>query len=1048
MGTLDLKKWLLGSTLLIGASAVAFAPAAYAQGVSSDGVAVIDSDDEDEADDDDQDTVVVTGSRIKRDGFSSASPIQVIDGELARDIGLIDAADLVQQSNVAQGQQIDLGLSSSAGLAVQDNISGPGAANLNLRGLNANRTLVLVNGRRLAPSGVRGAPSGQDVNLIPGSLIERVEILLDGASSIYSSDAVAGVANYILRSEFDGVEFDAFYTYPELGGGEAGQQQVYTGTFGVSNDRAFLSAAIEYSQIQNVTREQFGDFYEAFDTCSRTFMRGASGTIYDERCGNGTIGAGVLQSPFGFLIFDENANEPGLPPGYRRAVINAQTLFPSSTDLLIHPENQDDSISPDFRRTTAYLTGEYDLYALGNASAYFEGSYAFRETTDVGSGQDSIPIPGAYPLNPFNDVLPEDIAAVNLFFTSQVTTETDVDQSRVTFGLKGDNQFFNKIGDLNDWTYDGYISYSRSEGTDLITGLLAGDRVIRTLEGTTEDPNSGALTCDPLVLDDDFSGGFPSFPCFVADFFDPFFIANGRFEDEQLNRYFFPTRFSRTVLQQTLINGFTTGNLAKLPAGNLAAVIGFEFREDEIETQVDRAASGNELVNDFIDLGANGRRSLIEIFGEVEIPLIADKRLAEELTINLSGRWTEEENFGAQMTYKVNAIYAPTDWLTFRGTYGTSFRAPDVGEQFGSNVADFSSLRGAGDPCLTPGIAFEAVDSDNDPNTPVDRIYNPDLDPRDPELLRQCREGGGPNGFVGVDPTNFGVQGAGTNNLVFLGVGTLVTEGASQNLSPETSTASTAGFVIDKNNIGPLDAFSFSATYFDILIEDEVVELGENFIINDCYDAVGGLDTDTCSLFTRDANTGFITQVDNLLINQDSRSTRGVDMALQLQEEFSLPKFKQPFDFTLIGNVTRVLEQEELLGTPGAATLDDDLGEHGNPRWRGNVTGILGYDNWNFLWRTRYVDSTYESNVDPIDEDTSFFSPCLQAGETACEFYDTAEPYFVHDLTAAYRGDGFALRAGINNVEDEQPPLANVPFRGVGYDIGGRTYFFNVTKAF
>ncbi|MEO0691196.1 MAG: TonB-dependent receptor plug domain-containing protein, partial [Pseudomonadota bacterium] len=144
--------------------------------------------------------ITVTGSRIVRDTYSSISPLQVISTENQQAIGAFDPAQILQRSEAAAGLQIDatfLGF-------VLDN--GPGSQTINLRGLGAERTLVLVNGRRASPGGVGGAPTQPSINLIPATLVDRFDLLLDGASSVYGSDAVAGVANVILRKDFDGVE--------------------------------------------------------------------------------------------------------------------------------------------------------------------------------------------------------------------------------------------------------------------------------------------------------------------------------------------------------------------------------------------------------------------------------------------------------------------------------------------------------------------------------------------------------------------------------------------------------------------------------------------------------------------------------------------------------------------------------------------------------------------------------------------------------------------------------------------------------------------------
>ena len=161
------------------------------------------------------DEIVVTGSRIRRDEFTSAAPVQIIDGQVSRELGLIDTAALLQSATQATGTQID----STFTAFVVDN--GPGAAQINLRGLGVQRVLVLLNSRRVAPGGVGGAPTSPDISTIPNVMIDRIELLLDGASSIYGSDAVAGVANVIMRKDFEGFEFEGIFEETDhTGGGE------------------------------------------------------------------------------------------------------------------------------------------------------------------------------------------------------------------------------------------------------------------------------------------------------------------------------------------------------------------------------------------------------------------------------------------------------------------------------------------------------------------------------------------------------------------------------------------------------------------------------------------------------------------------------------------------------------------------------------------------------------------------------------------------------------------------------------------------------------
>ncbi|WP_350606427.1 TonB-dependent receptor plug domain-containing protein [Pseudoalteromonas sp. MER144-MNA-CIBAN-0113] len=161
-------------SLLLGS--VAIAPSVFAQDEKKSDVEL-----EEEA----PERIVVTGSRIRKAEFSNASPIQIINGDLSREMGLFDAGSMLQSTSQAAGTQID----NTFGGFVLDN--GPGAATIGFRGLGAERTLVLINGRRMAPAGVGGAPTSPDLNLIPGVMVERVENLFDGASTVYGSDAVA-----------------------------------------------------------------------------------------------------------------------------------------------------------------------------------------------------------------------------------------------------------------------------------------------------------------------------------------------------------------------------------------------------------------------------------------------------------------------------------------------------------------------------------------------------------------------------------------------------------------------------------------------------------------------------------------------------------------------------------------------------------------------------------------------------------------------------------------------------------------------------------------
>ena len=205
---------------------------------------------QDDSVDDDEvvDEVTVTGSRLKRSTYTSISPLQIITSEVSREVGLIDPADILKNSTASAGQNLDLTFNGFV-----NPVNGPGGTTVNLRALGASRTLVLINGRRVAPSGVEGAPSAPDLSLIPQGLVQQYEILLDGASSVYGSDAVAGVTNVILRKDFEGLEFEVFNSTPDQSGGLSNTLSL---TWGKNFDRGFFGIGVEYEDNEEVTLGQ------------------------------------------------------------------------------------------------------------------------------------------------------------------------------------------------------------------------------------------------------------------------------------------------------------------------------------------------------------------------------------------------------------------------------------------------------------------------------------------------------------------------------------------------------------------------------------------------------------------------------------------------------------------------------------------------------------------------------------------------------------------------------------------------------------------------
>ena len=1027
MATLNFRKFLMSASVLVWASTLALTPQAFAQ----------EEEEEEETESAEIEEIVTTGSRIVRDTFSSISPLQVIDGETSRDLGLVDTSELLRQTTVVQGQQITTGLSTSAGILTD---SGPGSATASLRGLDAGRTLVMVNGRRLAPAGVGGAPSNPDLNLVPGTLIDRVDVLLDGASSVYGSDAVAGVVNIILRNDFDGLQLDAYKAWTGLDNA-GGDQGVFSATWGVNNDRGFVGFAAEYTKTNGFAEGDLAGFYSPYDgDCRSRIFEGASGQVYTDSC-SGSFGAGALTGgALGFAGYDGTTQLPGYPPGFFQIPIGADLLTSGSVNgaaLLLWPEELDAAFAPDFSRTTIFSVGEYAPGWYGDATPYFEASWSSRKTATNTAGQGRVRVPGDYALGNFGGV------SGTMYYQSRFIQDTEVSQTRLTGGIKGDLPFMD-VGSLSGWTYDAYVSYSRSNGADAIEGIPYFPRLEQTLSNTRFDEATGEFVCDPRTV----PGEGQQVTCRPLNFFDPTFILTGRFPNSDDNAYLFPNRITNTIVEQAIGQGFVTGELFDLPWGGPAsAVLGIEYRDDKIETKTDAGASGGDFFGFFSDPGSNGTRWLREAFTELDLPLVLDRTSCQRVVAQPCRSLDRGGILRRRNHLSRPGPVRSGHWLRFRGTVGTSFRAPNLGEQFGGQVIGFAA---ASDPCRVPGIAVPFVDHDNDPDTPEVRLYNPDLDTRDQDVLDNCRNGGGPFGLEPTNPEALGTRGLGTPSPIFFGAPTQVASGSNPDLKAETSTAETFGLVFEQPWTDRVD-FRLSATYFDIEIEDEVDQLTASTITARCYNSIGLVDP-ACQFITRDPRdeaddtSGEISFISALQQNLGKQYARGIDYNIDFSTQFSA------VDYSLRVFATRSLEQAEEEFRATEVFLNDDLGEYGNPEWRVNLTNIFEVGDWSFLLQSRYIDEMIYDVQEPTTEATSGFYSCVQAGDTPCLLDETMEEYWVHDVSAAYRSDMWVVRLGIRNVLDEAPPLTDDNalsiLGGIGYDLLGRTVFLNVTAGF
>lgn len=1030
--------------------------------------------------------VVVTGSRLRRSTFSSVSPLQVIDANGARDVGLINPADILQSAGSSAGTQIDL----TFGGFVLDN--GPGSTTVNLRGLGAARTLVLLNGRRLSPAGVEGAPAAADLSLIPSGLVEKYDLLLDGASSIYGSDAVAGVANIVLTRDFDGLEIRGITQQPDYSHGE---ENTLTVTWGKNWDRGFIGFGADYYNADSVSTAD----RPWTAGCESPREIGLDGNIYTEEIHNqvnlnmSSPGACVstkslvsrISVPRAGSIYSTPGSSNGGWPGFSETNlfgfgVDINGDGKADNDYFDYSQNgrqNYEHLFPDQERLSTMLYGEYVFDGGMNLTPYFEAVYSKRESTIVGDEPQFFPYVPAN--NPYNICNPNGIRGVdcgeafdalltNPGFVAQYVarngetpedagklvgpsgpararaivsvvgdrnyTFADISQFRFVGGLKGDLPQLN-VGSLSEWTFDTSWSYTKSEGNSRRVGIRE-DRLDLSLSTTIEDPtNPGHFICGA----DDDGDGIPDGTdgCVPIDMFAPTLYQNptGNFATQAERDYLFSSRDFKTDYYQSIFSAYISGNLFELPAGQVVAGIGGEVRLDRIKSIPDDVARDGLFFGFFSDGGATGSKYTREIFAEVDIPLLADKFLAKELTTNLSVRYTKDELYGSAYTHSGKVAYRPVNSLLLRATVGTSYRAPNLRENFLLAQTGFTSVT---DPCYVPEAAVD----------PVTGGYNPERDNRDPQVIANCIA-------LGSDPTSLG-GGVSPRYSVE------VARGGNKVLDAETSNSYTLGFSFEQPFFESFDT-TIGMTYYIIDIDSSIIEPTTRFIVNDCYESVAA--STFCKNITRGTD-GTIDRIDGGFINRDNETARGIDLNIEYKQTVTV--FDFPFDLSIDSRFNRIIEKSlTFTNDDGLEDFNNDLGDFGFPEWKNTTDIKIEYGDYRFTWRTSYrgsveIDSEDRDEYSDVADsnDTGFKSnTCIGVanGGTDCRDVDFADSYVKHDMSLFYNGDVWSIGGGVRNIFGEKPPqvdrdevrtsINNTPL-GVGYDLRGRTFYLDVSRKF
>jgi iron complex outermembrane receptor protein len=879
---------------------------------------------------------------------------------------------------------------------------GPGTNTIDLRGLGAQKTLVLVNGRRFAPAGTSGTVNSVDLNTIPSAIIERIEILKDGASSVYGADAVSGVVNIITRTDLDGGVYGFGGTITELGGGESfdvnlGWGQVFErGRFDIAmtyfNREELVATDRDWSECEYSVR-----ISEV--TGARTDIDPATGQPFCFDLTSRPISGAVFTpfGPYGWIRFDPNrtgANRDLSLAGLERFTNDTLPVTrntPASRDPAFPNILPGDLRSNDIAQVitpveTFSLTsfGEYQLAA--GTELFYEAYFSRREqSVTSGWGQffytgdngepGSFGMPYTNPLNPLGiegalggfggfDVVP--LAPT---YGLDPYTDVSVDLFNLTAGARG--EVFNQRFD-----YEIYGQFGRSEGETEFEAYLQ-TQTERALDAIRVGPN--------IVCRSAFLGIDPA--CVPLDVFTARFMLDGQLTPQE-RAYLVSREGTSTTYEQYALTGYLTGDLIDLPAGALKGVFGLEYRNARINDLPSANVANNNLLNLTTAGQTKGRDEVQEAFVEFEAPLLSNSPLARSLTANVSARYTDYDSYGDDTTYRVGLDWQITDFLKVRSTFGTSFRPPALYEQFLADLEGFSSL--LNDPCINYGT-----------RDPLSAVY------------LNCQAEGLPLNFGDTGGPDFATITGGGDELI-----------------AETSEAFTFGLVWQPESVD----INVAVDYYKIEVNDEIIRPSSGTVLGQCYSEVGFGNAFCSRIGPRDIN-GFLTEVDTSYLNISSQLREGIDVNVVYNHELEWGTFEIDAELGYLINANA-----ELFG----ATSNFD-GEWGFPQWQGQVDFRVDWQDWTGFWAVDWIGKSEQVGTSAL---------------ATTRRYLRVEDYFNHSASVRYNATDWDLTVGVRNIFDVEPPIlsdgASGPsasfvyntLPGAGYDLLGRSLFVSISGRF
>ena len=997
--------------LFVGATASLATASAFAQDAAKDATKELER-------------VEVTGSRIKRVDTETSQPIFVLTKQAIAEQGLTSIGDVIQNLT-ANGSTLNTTF----------NNGGNGETRVSLRNLGSGRTLVLVNGRRWV--GGTGLGGAVDLNTIPTAAVERIEVLKDGASTLYGSDAIAGVVNIVLKKNYEGAEVNAYYGQFSEGDGArqsidvsvgaisdegrfsammgasyvkedpvgAGDREISSlavaGAPGVGNSSTVPNGRFGFGAVRCQTQNAAGQplwlnpVTGAATSTVPTFSAGPDGIlgtaddvqlIAFTAAGNQrpTTGGGTANTPF---CRTGTATRDGATTPMRLRT-GADTYNFAPDNYLITPQERISTFARGRFQITDNVAFDASITYSNRKSQQLLAAMPVTGGFVVGSGQSaSLAISRFSQYNPFGqDITRFQRRAVE---TGGRSFLQNVD----TFGFSGGLEGSFEIGERY-FSWDAGMVYARNDQNDTTEGLF---NVLALRQAIGPSQNGICYTnSDGIIFSGPIAGCVPINLTGGVGTITPQMLA-------------FSTFIAHDELGYKMLQYYAniSGDLFELPGGMMGFAAGLESRTEDGFDQPDALInSGNTTGN--ARTATRGGYSLDEAYIELAIPVLKDVFLAKTLEFSLASRYSDYSNFGNTTNSKFGFKWKPIEDLLVRGNWSEGFRAPSIGELFQGIADSFPQVK---DPCST--TIYASLDAT--------------------QRARCSAEGVSVGGYAQSNPQ----------------IRTLV--GGNTNLTPETSISKTLGVVWSP---GFIEGFDVSLDWWKIEIENTISSFGAQFILDQCIK--GGF-ANFCSLYDRNPD-GSIRDLLSAGLNSGANAVEGYDLTMNYRfEAGNWGNWSFNWDTTYMANNESDQNADGIINADdGGSIVGLYQDRNNNWKYRSNLTTRWTKGDIGASLSTRFYSDQVESCSDL--EYYGFGNLCsapnpnygaVVDGNTGTNHIG-ATTY--HDVQFFWKAPWDAkISLGINNAFSKDPPKSYSTFANSfdpQYEVPGRFWYMKYEQKF